>query len=158
MHSVDSTGRPPRYRIVVAEDHPLIRQLLIQQLHDLGHSVVGVAEDGLAVLGVVEQEAPDVVVIDRGLPLQDGLAACAAIAAQSPTAVAVLSGYVSEDPEAEVLANGGHAFLAKPYSIDELDEALEQAVHRFTRANHKREKGAFGHPSSPSLNSSSSPL
>jgi response regulator NasT len=133
--------------VVVAEDHPVIRELLVQQLQDTGHAVVGVAEDGVQVVEMVEQERPDVVIMDRGLPRQDGLSACAAIAAQTPTAVVVLSGYLSADPDAEVLAAGGHAFLLKPYSIDDLDEALEQAVHRFTRASARLQSGP-AHPAS----------
>jgi CheY-like chemotaxis protein len=139
-------GRPV-YRVVVAEDHPVIRELLVQQLQDAGHTVVGVAEDGVRVVDVVKQERPDVVIMDRGLPLQDGLAACATIAAQAPTPVVVLSGYLSADPEAEVLGAGAHAFLPKPYSIDDLDEALEQAVRRFARARARLQAGP-AHPAS----------
>jgi CheY-like chemotaxis protein len=120
---------------VVAEDNQLIRELLKQQLAELGHAVVGEAKDGAEVVNTVVRERPDAVVIDWGLPIQDGLAAASAIAQISPTAVIVLSAYVAHgDPEADARAAGAHAFVAKPYLIEELDEALEQAVRRFTRA------------------------
>jgi CheY-like chemotaxis protein len=118
----------------VAEDNELIRELLAQQLVELGHTVVGKARNGREAVQLVAHERPDVVVLDRGLPIQDGLAASMAIAAQSPTAVVVLSAYMSGgDPEEEARAAGAHSFLAKPYLIEELDETLEQAVHRFKR-------------------------
>ncbi|HWE63777.1 MAG TPA: response regulator [Chloroflexota bacterium] len=131
---MDQRNSRPRYRVVVAEDNELIRELLAQQLVELGHTVVGKARNGREAVQLVAHERPDVVVLDRGLPIQDGLAASMAIAAQSPTAVVVLSAYMSGgDPEEEARAAGAHSFLAKPYLIEELDETLEQAVHRFKR-------------------------
>src|ERR1035437_1460020 len=85
----------PPYRVVVGEDNQVLRELLVQQLEERGHSVVGVASTGLNAVEEVVRTRPDVAVIDRGLPVQDGLAASRDIAAQSPTAVVVLSGYVS---------------------------------------------------------------
>jgi DNA-binding response OmpR family regulator len=95
---------------------------------------VGEARDGAEVVNTVVRERPDAVLIDWGLPIQDGLAAASAIARVSPTAVIVLSAHVAHgDPEADARAAGAHAFVAKPYLIEELDEALEQAVRRFVR-------------------------
>lgn len=122
----------PHFRVLVAEDNELIRDLLAQQLIELGHTVVGKARDGVEVVDLARRERPDVVVIDRGLPIQDGLAASRAIAAQTPTAVVLLSAYMSGgDPEDEARSAGAHSFLAKPYLIEELDVTLEQAVRRF---------------------------
>lgn len=128
--------RSPRYRVVVAEDNELIRELIVQQLVELGHTVAGEARNGIEVVEIVARERPDAVIIDRGLPIQDGLAASKAIARQAPAAVVVLSAYMSgEDPDEEAWAAGAHAFLAKPYLIEELDEILEQAVRRFKEAH-----------------------
>ncbi|MDB5059335.1 MAG: response regulator receiver, partial [Chloroflexi bacterium] len=122
------------YRVVVAEDNQQIRELLKQQLVELGHTVVGEARDGAEVVTLATREKPDVVVIDWGLPIQDGLAATSSITRVSPTAVVILSAYVAGgDPEADAREAGAHAFLAKPYLIEDLDEALEQAVKRYKR-------------------------
>jgi CheY-like chemotaxis protein len=131
----------PGYRVVVAEDNQQIRELLKQQLAELGHTVIGEARDGAEVVTVVMREKPDVVVIDWGLPVQDGLAATSSIARVSPTAVVILSAYVAGgDPEADAREAGANAFLAKPYLIEDLDEALEQAVKRFKRTPAGAEK------------------
>ena len=131
---------PPTYRVVTAEDNPMIRELLRQQLAELGHQVVGEACDGQEVVDLVARQCPDVVVIDWGLPVQDGLAATARILQTAPTAVVVLSAYLAGgDPELEARNAGAHAFLAKPYLIEELDEALEQAIRRFTRSKKARD-------------------
>jgi len=126
---------PAKYRVVIAEDNAQIRELLKQQLAELGHEVVAEARDGVEIVGIVAEERPNVAVIDWGLPGQDGLAASSAIRDQSPVPVVLLSAYVSSgDPEAMARSAGAHAFLAKPYLIEELDEALEQAVERYQRS------------------------
>ena len=131
-------GQPqdsPRYRVVVAEDNQLIRELLGQQLRELGHDLAGDTANGIEVVELVAREHPDVALIDRGLPLQDGLAAARSIAVRAPTAVVMLSAYVSNgDPAAEAHAAGAHVFLAKPFSLEDLDMALQQAVRRFVEA------------------------
>jgi DNA-binding response OmpR family regulator len=130
---MERSHKLPPYRVVVAEDNQVLRELLVQQLEEHGHTVVGVAATGLDVVTEVGRTRPDVAVIDRGLPVQDGLAASRDIAALSPTAVVVLSGYVSRtDPEVEAEEAGAQMFLAKPYTIEELESAMEYAVRRFT--------------------------
>ncbi len=125
---------PDTYRVVVAEDNAQIRELLRQQLAELGHEVIAEARNGIDVVALVERERPDVVVIDWGLPGQDGLVATAAIQQKAPAAIIVLSANVSsDDPEMQARRAGAHAFLAKPYLIEELDEALEQAVTRYRK-------------------------
>jgi CheY-like chemotaxis protein len=132
---VGPAQRLSQYRVVIAEDNPQIRDLLRQQLVELGHVLAGEARDGIEVVNVVDRERPEVVVIDWGLPIQDGLTATKAILRSTPTAVVVLSAYVSGgDPEADARNAGAHAFLAKPYLMEDLDEALEQAVRRFARS------------------------
>jgi response regulator NasT len=122
----------PHYRVVVAEDNEVLRNLIAQQLTDLGHIVVARAADGVEAVAVTVRERPDVVILDRGLPVQDGLAASRAIAARAPAAVILLSAYLSDvDPDAEAEEAGAHAFLAKPYLIEELSRTLDQAIRRF---------------------------
>jgi two-component system, response regulator PdtaR len=129
--------KKPPYSVVVAEDNQVLRDLLVQQLEEHGHTIAGVASTGIDVVELVKQVRPDVAVIDRGLPVQDGLAASRDIATHSPTPVVVLSGYLSQDdPEEEAEEAGAQVFLAKPYTIEELEDALQYAVRRFAaRAN-----------------------
>jgi CheY-like chemotaxis protein len=70
---------PANYRVVIAEDNAQIRELLRQQLAELGHEVVAEARDGIEVVDIVARERPDIVVIDWGLPGQDGLVAATSI-------------------------------------------------------------------------------
>lgn len=122
------------YRIVLAEDNDLIRELMSQQLAEIGCLVVGKAANGREAVELVARERPDVALIDRGLPIQDGLAASRAIAAATPVAVVLLSAYVStHDPEKEAWAAGAHGFLSKPFLIEELEAAVLNAVERYRR-------------------------
>ena len=126
---------PAKYRVVIAEDNAQIRELLRQQLAELGHEVVAEAKDGIEVVDIVARECPDVVVIDWGLPGQNGLVAATSILQRSPVPIILLSAYMSSgDPEMQARVTGVHAFLAKPYLIEELDEALEQAVSRYAKS------------------------
>lgn len=132
---IERTSFTRTYRVVVAEDNTVLRDLLMQQLQERGHAIVGAASTGIEVVEVVARARPDVVVIDRGLPLQDGLEASRAIAAQTPTAVVLLSGYLPlADPEEEARAAGAQVFLAKPYTMEELEASLHLAMERFTKA------------------------
>jgi len=91
---------PANYRVVIAEDNAQIRELLRQQLAELGHEVVAEARDGIEVVDIVARERPDIVVIDWGLPGQDGLVAASSILQRSPVPIILLSAYMSSgDPE-----------------------------------------------------------
>jgi CheY-like chemotaxis protein len=124
------------YRVIVAEDNELLCELMAQQLAEIGCQVVGTATNGVEAVELVARERPDVALIDRGLPVQDGLAASRAIAAATPVAVILLSAYVSRhDPEKEARAAGAHGFLSKPFLIEELEQAVWRAVRCFQAAN-----------------------
>ncbi|HVA92832.1 MAG TPA: response regulator [Chloroflexota bacterium] len=141
----DREYKLPPYRVVVAEDNKVLRDLLVQQLSERGHIVAGIAATGIEVVEVVRGARPDVAVIDRGLPLLDGLEASREIAAQAPTAVVVLSGYLSRaDPDLEALDAGAQVFVAKPYTMEELEEALEYAVRRFAAIKLRSGSGSEG--------------
>lgn len=143
--ALTSDNQLPKYRVVVADDNQMLRSLLVEQLAELGHTVVGQVGDGLEVVHAVARERPDVALIDLGLPLQNGLTAARVIAEKAPTAVVLMSGFPSSgDPEVEARLAGAHAYLAKPYLLEDVDEALEQAVKRFARAH--KEPGPTASP------------
>ncbi len=65
---------PERVRVVIVEDHALVRAGLRTSLEGAGFDVVAEAPDGIAGLETVTRERPDVAVIDLGLPGKDGIA------------------------------------------------------------------------------------
>ena len=73
-------------RIVIADDHPIVRDGLTAILErDPGIEVVGQASGGREAVTLVERLAPDVVLMDLRMPDGDGVAAITALRAQSPS-------------------------------------------------------------------------
>ena len=60
-------------RLLLADDHPLIREGLKASLLDQGFNIVAEAEDGKSAVSLTLEHRPDVVVMDIGLPDLDGL-------------------------------------------------------------------------------------
>lgn len=105
-------------RIVVADDHPLLRQGVVQVLGaEPGFQVVGEAGSVDEVLKRVDETRPDLVVLDLDMPGGGGLAAISRIVTESPaTAIVVLT--VSEDREdlMKALRMGARGYVLKGVS------------------------------------------
>jgi serine/threonine-protein kinase PknK len=97
-------------RVVVAEDDVLLREGLASLLDRSGFDVVGQAGDGVELLGLVREQAPDLVVTDIRMPpthSTEGLDAARVIREESPgTAILVLSAHVEVEHAMELLASG----------------------------------------------------
>jgi two-component system response regulator MprA len=104
--------------ILVVDDEPLIRDVLVDLLRDEGYAVV-TADDGLAALEVVLGEAPALVLMDVMMPRMDGCAAFRAMRGhlQGDGLPIVLMSAMAEpadlDPEIA-------AFLRKPVDLEDL--------------------------------------
>lgn len=104
--------------ILIVEDVPLNRELLVQLLEDRYRLVL--AEDGKAALACAAEEQPDLVLMDLSLPLMDGWEATRRLkadAALSRIPVIVLSAHAMRGDEERARAIGCDDFLTKP--IDE---------------------------------------
>ena len=105
-------------RIVVADDHQIVRDGLVSLLDALdGLEVVGTAGDGLAAVDVVAGTQPDVVVMDIQMPELDGIEATRRITAESP-GVRVVMLTMNEDDDTVLSAiraahAGGMVFGAR---------------------------------------------
>jgi two-component system, OmpR family, KDP operon response regulator KdpE len=115
--------------LAVDDDSALLRALSIG-LKSLGHSVAIAAtgERGLSQTALV---APDVVVLDLGLPDVDGLEVCQRIRQWSDVPIIVLSADGTEDRKIEALDGGADDYVTKPFSMGELEARLRVALrHR----------------------------
>jgi CheY-like chemotaxis protein len=117
-------------RVLVVEDEPTMRELVTARLRVAGHQIVA-AEDGATAVDVVTRRgAPDVVVLDIGLPDTDGyslLASLRTAAGEKPFGAVFLSGEI--DPAS--IARGealGAIYLTKPFIASALLKAIDQAV------------------------------
>jgi DNA-binding NarL/FixJ family response regulator len=117
-------------RVLVADDHQIVRDGLNALLGALdGVEVVGLAADGVDALLLVEETAPDVVVMDIQMPRLDGLEATRRITARHP-AVKVVMLTMNEDDETVLAAirNGASGYLLKGSGADEVQHAIRAAA------------------------------
>lgn len=128
MLDVSRSSRPA-VRVLLADDHTLLRDGLARSLARFGCDVVAQAGDGRSAVDRAEDTAPDVALIDVSMPVMDGLAAARAIHLRHPRLpIVILS--MHDDPELvrEAEAAGATAYVTKDRSTDELVEVIERAV------------------------------
>ncbi len=113
-------------RILLADDHPVVRdglRALLEREADM--SVVAEATDGREALRLVEEQAPDVVVMDVGMPVMNGMEATRRIVALNPrTAVVILSMHQDESYVLGSLNAGAKGYLLKDSMRREVVEAI----------------------------------
>jgi DNA-binding NarL/FixJ family response regulator len=113
-------------RIVLADDHKMILAALRSLLEkEIDIAVVGEAEDGTALLELVERTAPDVAVVDVGMPGMNGIEATRRLLAARPLLkVIALSAYSDKRFVLEMLEAGAKGYLIKASAGDELPRAI----------------------------------
>ncbi len=115
--------------LVVDDDRALLRAMKVG-LAAKGHEVA-VAASGREGLAKVAEEAPEVVVLDLGLPDLDGLEVCKAVRAWSGVAVVVLSADGLEARKVAALDLGADDYVTKPFGMAELEARIRTALrHR----------------------------
>jgi DNA-binding NarL/FixJ family response regulator len=114
-------------RIVVADDHPIVRNGLAQLLRTVANfSVVGEAADGAAALAALQRLRPDVAVLDVDMPPPDGLAtARAAIEQNLPVALIFLTMYQNESLLNTALRLGVKGYVLKNSATEDIIEAIQ---------------------------------
>ena len=122
-------------RLVLVDDQPGVRQGLRMRLTlEPDMTVVGEASNGREALTLVQQLAPDIVVMDVQMPEMDGIEAAAMMRASTPqSAVVMLSIYDDVSTRARAHAAGAVAFVTKSGAIEVLVATIRQAAeHRKT--------------------------
>jgi len=117
-------------RVLIADDHAVVRQGLKQILGDTHEMLVaGEATNGREVLEKVRAEAWDVVVLDISMPDHNGLDTLKQLRAERPTLpVLVLSMYSEDQYALRVLKAGASGYLTKDSAPDELVKAIHKVV------------------------------
>jgi DNA-binding NarL/FixJ family response regulator len=121
-------GRMRRLKVLIADDHRLMLEAVRLVLDDDPDIViVGAATDGSQVLPLVDQTAPDVVLLDIRMPGMDGLTCLTAIREQFPKVkVIVLSGHDEPALVRAVLRRGATSFISKQILARDLPSAVRQ--------------------------------
>ncbi len=114
-------------RVVLADDHVLVRQSLRSLLEREGIAVVGEAAHGRDAVRIVRQMNPDVAVLDVTMPMFNGLDAAAELATTNPDVKVVILTHHDESPYvAEALRCGVRGYVLKNQIASDLLHAIRQ--------------------------------
>lgn len=128
---------PSSRRVLVVDDNRDAADTL-QDILLLGGHRVAVAYDGLAGVEKAKQFNPDVVICDIGLPGMDGYQVAKAFRADATlrsTFLVALSGYAQPEDLLCAHAAGFDVHLAKPASVERIDEILSMSARASTRSH-----------------------
>ena len=128
------TRVPTELKILVADDHELMRRGVRSLLEaEAGWKVVGEASNGQELLKKAQETRPDVVVMDIGMPLLNGLEASRRLKKMLPSAkVLILSMHDSEQVARAVLEAGARGYVTKADTARDLVLAIESLCRNKT--------------------------
>jgi DNA-binding NarL/FixJ family response regulator len=115
-----------KIRVLVAEDHPLVREGVIRALErDPGIEVIGEADNGITAMELARQLKPDVMVLDLRMPGLGGAVVLERLRAELPEIRALVM-TANESPESllDAVAAGAAGYLSKRTTGEELRQAV----------------------------------
>ncbi|MFY0595828.1 MAG: phosphate regulon transcriptional regulator PhoB [Cognatishimia sp.] len=124
-------------KVLLVEDEPAQREVLSYNLQSEGFDVVTAADGDEAML-LVEEEAPDIIVLDWMLPGISGIEICRRIKSKSQTRgipVLMLSARSEEVDRVRGLETGADDYVVKPYSVLELMARVRNQLRRVRPAS-----------------------
>ncbi|MCM2292328.1 response regulator [Allorhizobium sp. BGMRC 0089] len=120
-------------RILVVDDEPQIQRFLKPSLAAAGYEVIEAAT-GAEALKMVATQAPDLIILDLGLPDMDGKEVIAGLRAWSDLPIVILSARDRESEKIAALDLGADDYVEKPFGIGELTARIRTALrHRGRR-------------------------
>ncbi|MEP7314786.1 MAG: response regulator transcription factor, partial [Pseudomonadota bacterium] len=115
-----------RIRVVLADDHPIVRDglaAIINQQPDM--EVVAAAEDGEAAIALYDEHRPDVMVLDLRMPKRDGVAVVQAVLEKHPKAqLLIITTYDGDEDIFRSLSQGAKGYLLKDAPRTEILAAI----------------------------------
>src|ERR1700757_1577728 len=119
-------------RLLLVEDEPEIQDFLKQPLANAGYEV-DAAKDGRTAIQLASEKKYDVLIVDLGLPDQDGIDLILQLRRSGITSpVLILSARRSVDDRVRGLEQGGDDYLTKPFALAELLARLRNLLKRNT--------------------------
>ena len=114
-----------KLRVVIVDDHPVYRQGLAQLLTKSGIDVVGEAPNGLVALEMVNELAPDVVIMDLNMPQMSGVEVTRRLTERTPVSrVLVVTVSALEADVTDAILAGASGYVLKDGPIEEVVAAI----------------------------------
>jgi DNA-binding NarL/FixJ family response regulator len=119
-----------RIRVLIADDHPLMRKGLADILNGVeGIHVVGAAADGAAAIALAHAVKPDIILMDISMPGMDGIEATEKLLEMDSNArVVMLTSYSEREKITEALAAGAVSYLTKDAPPEAVIRAIRSAA------------------------------
>ena len=120
------TANQAKTRVLVADDHPVVRHGVIANLKpQRDMTVVAEAGDGVEALALIKEHLPDVVLLDLRMPRMDGLDVLMEInTAKLPSKVIIMTTFESEEDVHRAMKAGARGYLLKDAAQEEILEAI----------------------------------
>ena len=116
-------------KILLADDHALLREGLRKSFETAGDTVVGEASTGEEAVALAKALQPQVVLMDLSMPVMDGIEATRRVRLEAPqTRVAVLTMHDDVDKTRDAIEAGASAYLSKGTSFTEVRETVIRVV------------------------------
>ncbi len=116
-------------KILLADDHALLREGLRKSFEAAGDNVVGEASSGEEAVALARALQPQVVLMDLSMPVMDGIEATRRIREEAPSVrVAVLTMHDDIDKTRDAIAAGASAYLSKGTSFTEVRETVQRVA------------------------------
>jgi DNA-binding response OmpR family regulator len=119
----------PKPHVLVVDDETVLAGMVANYLQRAGFRT-SVANDGITAVELARADAPDVVVLDLGLPGMDGLTVCREIRRHSDCYIVMLTARNEEDALLSGLAAGADDYMTKPFSARELVARVHVLLRR----------------------------
>jgi DNA-binding NarL/FixJ family response regulator len=112
-------------RVVLADDHELVRLALRAVLEEAGIAVVGEASGGIEAVELATSLVPDVLLLDMRMPDMDGVQVCGRLSESAPQVrIVILSSFADDEDVFGALAAGAASYIMKDVAPDALVAAI----------------------------------
>ncbi len=116
-------------KVLLADDHQILREGIRRGLEDAGAEVVGEANNGEEAVELTRTKRPDVVLMDLSMPVLDGVSATKRIVEEFPAVKVVILTMHDEPEQTRAALNAGAiGYLTKGVSFEEVYDTLERVV------------------------------
>ena len=115
--------------ILAADDDPQLLRLITRNLQLEGYDVLA-ASDGQQALELIENNAPDLVLLDVMMPRMDGFTVCYRVREFSSVPIIIITARGQDQDKVRGLDLGADDYLTKPFSVDELLARVRAVIRR----------------------------